>query len=198
MNVVSRVQGIILNPKEEWKKIKDESIPLSQLFTSYALILAAIPAVAQFLGWGLIGHNVPFKGMTRLGIGTALLQSIVLYVGSLVTVYIIGLIINALASTFSSVQNRENAMKLAVFSMTPGWVAGVLYIIPFLGFLVIFAYIYGIYLMYLGFTTPLMETPKEKVAGYLVVVILVSVVVMFVVGLILGAIFTVGGVTGIM
>lgn len=195
MNVVSRAQGIILNPKEEWKKIKDETIPLSQLFTSYVLILAAIPAVARFLGWGLIGLGRPYAG---LGIGTALVQAIVYYIGSLVTVYIIGLIINALASTFSSVQNRENAMKLAVFSMTPAWVAGILYIIPFLGVLVIFASFYGIYLMYLGLTTPLMETPKEKVAGYMVVIILVSLVVMVVVGVILGAISTAGGVAGVM
>ncbi|MBS3819375.1 YIP1 family protein [bacterium] len=194
MNVVSRAQGIILNPKEEWKKIKDETIPLSQLFTSYVLILAAIPAVARFLGGALIGLGRPYAG---LGIGTALVQAIVYYIGSLVTVYIIGLIINALASTFSSVQNRENAMKLAVFSMTPAWIAGILYIIPFLGVLVIFASFYGIYLMYLGLTTPLMETPKEKVAGYLVVIILVSLVVMVVVGMIFGAISTVGGVGGV-
>lgn len=198
MDIVSRAKGIILNSKQEWSKIKEETIPLNQLFTSYAFILAAIPAVAQFIGLGLIGRNVPFRGFARFGLGTALLQSIVIYVGSLVTVYIIGLIINALAPTFSSRQNRENAMKLAVFSMTPAWVAGVLYIIPFLGILVIFAYIYGIYLLYLGMITPLMDTPKEKTTGYLVVVILISIAIMFVVGMVLGAIFTVGGVMGVM
>ena len=85
-------------------------------------------------------------------------------------------------------------MKLAVFSMTPGWIAGVLYIIPMLGILVILANLYGIYVLYLGFNTPLMETPKDKVIIYLIVSIVVIVVLMIVVGVILGAIFTVGAV----
>ena len=51
MNLVARVQAILLKPKEEWVKIKDEPTTVQQLFIPYAVILAAIPAVAQFLGW---------------------------------------------------------------------------------------------------------------------------------------------------
>jgi hypothetical protein len=80
-------------------------------------------------------------------------------------------------------------MKLAVYSMTPAWVAGVLYIIPALGILVLLASLYGLYILYLGFATPLMETPKEKVMTYLVVSIVVVIVLSFVVNLIIGAIF---------
>ena len=51
MNIAARVQGILLKPKDEWVKIKDEPTTIQQLFTSYAVILAAIPIVAQFLGF---------------------------------------------------------------------------------------------------------------------------------------------------
>lgn len=194
MDLVPRVQGILLNAKEEWTKIKGESIKVSELFTSYAMILAAIPAVAQFIGFGLIGLRLPFVGWYRYGIGTAFLRAILSYVFALVTVYVFGIIINALAPTFSSTQNQDNAMKLAVFSMTPSWIAGALYIIPFLAPLVILASLYGLFILYLGFASPLMDTPKEKVISYFVVSVVVVAVMMIIVMVILGAIFAVGGV----
>jgi hypothetical protein len=194
MDLVSRVQGIILKPKDEWVKIKGEATSVAELFTSYACILAAIPAIAQFIGFGLIGYRVPFVGWIRLGLGTALLRAIVAYIFSLISIYLFALIINALAPTFSSTQNMTNAMKIAVYSMTPMWVAGILYIIPFLGILAIIAGLYGLYVLYLGFATPLMDTPKEKVVGYLVLSIVVVAVLSIIFGVILGAIFAVGGV----
>jgi hypothetical protein len=194
MDLVSRVQAIILKPKEEWVKIKGETSTVAQLFASYAVLLAAIPAIAQFIGYGLIGRRYPFIGWLRLGIGTSLLRAIFSYVFALVTVYLFALIINALAPTFSSTPNMINALKLSIYSMTPMWVAGILYLIPFLEFLVFIAGIYGLYILYLGFNTPLMDTPKEKVMGYLLVSIVVVVVLSVVLALILGAIFAVGGV----
>jgi hypothetical protein len=194
MDLVSRVQAIILKPKEEWVKIKGETSTVAQLFSSYAVLLAAIPAIAQFIGYGLIGRRYPFIGWLRLGIGTSLLRAIFSFVFALVTVYLFALIINALAPTFSSTPNMVNALKLSIYSMTPMWVAGILYLIPFLEFLVFIAGIYGLYILYLGFNTPLMDTPKEKVMGYLLVSIVVVVVLSVVLALILGAIFAVGGV----
>jgi len=189
MDIVARAQGILLKPKEEWVKIKEETLPVSQLFTSYVLILAAIPAIAQFVGLALVGRSGPYRALFRLGIGRAFVYAIFLYLGALVTVYLLGLIINALAPTFSSSKNISNAMNLAVYSMTPGWLAGVLYIIPFLGFLAVLGSLYGLYLLYLGFATPLMDTPKDKVVGYLVVSIIVAIVLIVVISIILGSIF---------
>ena len=137
MDIISRVQGVITKPKEEWKAIKAESMTISQIFMSYAVILAAIPAVAQFIGMALIGRRIPFIGWYRYNIGTALLYALLSYIFSLVAVYVFGIIINALAPTFSSKSDATMAMKLAVFSMTPYWVAGILYLIPYLGILAV-------------------------------------------------------------
>lgn len=194
MDLRARVQAIVLKPKEEWVKIKAETTSVSGLFTSYAMILAAIPAVAQFIGFGLIGRRYPFIGWVRMGIGTSLVRAIFSYILSLVMVYVFALIINALAPTFGSAPNQLNAMKLAVYSMTPGWVAGILYVVPFLEWLVILASLYGLYVLYLGLATPMMDTPKEKIMAYLVVSIVVVIVLSVVVGLIVGAVFAVGGV----
>jgi hypothetical protein len=191
MDLVQRVQAILLKPKEEWVKIKAEPATVSGLFTSYAMILAAIPAAAQFIGHVVFGQRVPFVGLYRWGVGRALAYAVLAYVFSLVTVYIFAFIINILAPNFSSTQNMTNATKLAVYSMTPSWVAGVLNIIPYLGILVLLAGLFGLYLLYLGFETPMMETPKEKVLGYFVISIIVVIVLYLVFGLLLGAIYTV-------
>ena len=198
MDLVQRVQAIVLKPKEEWIKIKAEQTTINQLFMSYAVLLAAIPAVAQFIGLGLIGQKIPFVGWYRYSLGSALLRAIFSYILSLVAVYVFALVINALAPNFSSAQNMPNAIKLAVYGMTPGWVAGILNIIPGLSFLVILASLYGLYVLYLGFNTPMMETPKEKVMGFYIISIIAAVVLMAVAGLIVGAMFAVRGVTNVL
>jgi hypothetical protein len=194
MDLVSRVQAILLKPKEEWVKIKAETSTVAELFTSYAVILAAIPAVATFIQVSLIGQRVPIIGWVRIGIGRGLAQAILTYVLTLVSVYVSALVINALAPTFSSTPNQINALKLVVYSMTPGWVAGVLNIIPYLGILAMLAGLYGLYILYLGFLTPMMDTPKEKVMSYFIISLVVVLVLYVVVFLVLGAIFAVGGV----
>jgi hypothetical protein len=193
MSIVSRVQAILLKPKEEWVKIKDEPATIQQLFVPYVVILAAIPAVAQFIGTILfVGFRIPGGGGTWTM--RALLYAIFSYILSLVVVYALGFIINALAPNFSSTQNPILAMKLAVYSMTPVWIAGIFNLIPALGVLSILGSLYGLYLLYMGFSTPLMGTPKDKVPGYVVVSIVVVIVLMVVVGVILGAAFAVRGV----
>ncbi len=192
MNLVARVQAILLKPKEEWVKIKDEPTTIQQLFVPYVVILAAIPAVAQFLGTALfLGFRIPGGGGTWMA--RAFFGAIFSYILSLVVVYALGFIINALAPTFGSTQNLTLAMKLAVYSMTPVWIMGIFNLIPVLWALGILGSLYGLYLLYLGFSTPLMGTPKEKIMGYVVVSIVVVIVLMAVVGGILGAAFAVRG-----
>ncbi len=193
MDVVARAQSIVLKPKEEWVKIKAETTTIRDLLVSYAAILAAIPAIAHFIGMGLIGRRIPVLGWYRLGVGTAILYAVMAYIFSLAAVAILGFVLNALAPTFSSTPKLEQAMKIAVYSYTPAWIAGVLYIIPALSPLVIIASLYGLYLIYLGLATPLMETPKEKVIGYFIVSIVVAFVISVVFSLLLGTFFAVKG-----
>lgn len=187
MNIVERAKNIILKPSKTWAEIKEEQMSIGEVYLSYAIILAAIPAIAQFIGNALIGYSV--MGITfRMGIVNAFGYSIVFYVLSLVGVYILALIANALAPSFGSEQNLSNAFKAVTFSMTPSWIAGVLYIIPQLSPLVILAGIYGIYLFYLGLPL-LMNTPKDKALVYFIVVIVVTIIVYILIGVITSAIF---------
>jgi hypothetical protein len=188
MNIAQRAQAILLRPKEEWITIKAEPTSLAGLFTSYALVLAAVPAVFQFLGRVLV-ERLPVIG--HWPVGTALANAAVAYVLNLATVYLFALILDALAPSFGSARNMTSALKLAVYSMTPGWVAGVLYIFPGLWVLGVLASLYGIYILYVGFETPLMETPKDKVGSYFAASVLVAIGLFVVLNWFLKVIFAV-------
>src|SRR5260370_37391060 len=107
-----------------------------------------------------------------------------------VGVFVLSLIIDALAPTCGGQKNSIPALKVAVYSYTPAWIAGVLQIVPLLSILAIFAALYGLYLLYLGLPQ-LMRSPQEKAVPYTVVVvvcaIVLSVVITAVGGLLVGA-----------
>lgn len=191
MNLMVRIQGIILKPAEEWPKIKGEPVSsIAELYKSYIMIVAAIPAIAQFLGFWLIGIPLPFRGFVRFSLAGALGRALVSYVFSLVMVYVLALIVDALAPTFSSQPNQINALKLVAYSMTPYFVAGILNIIPVLNLVIFLAGLWGINILYIGLKQGIMSTPPDKVVGYLIIIIIVGLVLWLAVSLILAAIFS--------
>jgi hypothetical protein len=189
MDLQARATGILTRPREEWNVIEAEPTDVATLYKSYIAILAAIPAVAGFIGLVLIGVSVPFAGHVRWGVASGLRWAIFQYIGALIGVYIAALVLTKLAPSFGSRDNFIQALKLVAYSLTPMWLAGVLSIIPALGALSIIGGLYGIYLLYLGVPV-LMKTPADKVIPYL----LVSLVVVFVVNIVL--FFIIGALAG--
>jgi hypothetical protein len=104
---------------------------------------------------------------------------------AIVGVFILSLIINALAPTFGAEKNSTQALKVAVYSYTPAWLAGVFQILPALGILGLLAGFYGLYLLYLGLPH-LMKCPKDKAMGYTAVVVVCAIVLTAVTGVIGG------------
>jgi len=180
MNLVDRAKKIVLQPKQEWQVIANEPQTVQGIYTQYVMILAAIPAVAAFVGFSLIGMS-GFGASYRMPIAAGVAHMIVSYVLALGMVYVLALIIDALAPTFAGQKNFMQALKVAAFAPTASWLAGVFYIIPALGILAVIGGLYSLYLLYLGLA-PLMKTPEDKSVPYTVVVILVAIVLTFVVG----------------
>jgi len=188
--MIQRIKDIIFKPKETWPQIKAETTGIGQVFTGYAMILAALPAVFGFLGFTLVGQSFgPITGFFRIPLTYALVWAIVWYVLILVALYVEGLVINALAPSFGSKPSLVNAYKLAVYSSTPMFIAGILNIIPALGILVFLISLYSFFLLYIGMPV-MMETPKEKHVGYYVVTLIVMLVIYFIVGGISSAVMT--------
>ena len=175
--LVARVQGILLRPAAEWDVIAAEPATIQGLFIQYACILAAIPPVA------LIVQHLLFLHWLLIPI---IVIAVISYVASLIGVFILEFIIDALASSFDAEKNSVQAMKVAVYSYTAAWVAGILNIVPLLGLLAILAAFYGLYLLYIGLPK-LMKSPPEKTAGYFVVSILAAIVVNVVIGMVIAS-----------
>ena len=181
MNLVDRIKGIIVSPKQEWEVISAEKTSIVDLYKSYIIILAAIGPVASFIGMSLIGINIGF-GTWRVPMVSGLISAIVQYVLTLGGVYVLALIIDALAPTFAGEKNIEQAFKVSAYSATPGWLCGIFGVIPMLGILGILG-LYGLYLLYLGLPA-LMKSPKEKAIGYTITVIIAAIVIFIVIGFI--------------
>jgi hypothetical protein len=173
MDLVSRAKNICLSPASEWRVIERETATPGELLLGYALPMAAIGAIASVIG-------------SMLFLSMALIPAIIGLVVSLVTTFLLGLLIDALAPTFGGQKSQSQALKLAVYCQTPGWIAGIFRIIPFLGsFIALVAALYGIYLLYLGIPI-LMKSSDEKAVPYTVVIVVCAIVITMVLVAIMG------------
>jgi hypothetical protein len=185
MDLVTRAKNITLTPGTEWPVIEGESATTGALLTGYALPLAAIGAVAGFIGTSIVGSTLPFVGTYRVPFMSGIVAAVFGLGMALVMCFLLSLIIDALAPTFNGQKNQIQALKLAVYSFTPVWVAGVLRIVPLLGILAFFAALYSIYVLYLGIPR-LMKSPQDKALPYTAVVVVVAIVLGFIVAAISG------------
>lgn len=177
--LVERVRRLVEHPKQEWAAIEEEDIDRKEIYTRYVMILAAIPPVAGFIGYsivgvGALGHTV------RVPLATGIAHMIVGYLLALGAVYLLALVINFFAQRFDAPEDFMSALKLAAFAPTPGWVAGIFNVIPSLWIIGVLMSLYGLYLIFVGLPI-LMRPPAEKFPPYLVVVVMAAIVLVAVV-----------------
>lgn len=189
--LVDRAKRILVDPRGEWPVIESEVTTTEKLYRGYIAPLAAIPAIAGFIGMSIIGISLPFVGRYRAGIVGGIVQALLTWVLAMVGVYIAALVINKLATSFDSRPDDMQALKLVAYANTAAWVAGIFSIIPVLGLLALIGGLYSIYLFYVGLPV-MMKTPQAKVVPYMVVSVIVLICVYFVIGLVTAAISGVG------
>ena len=180
MSLLERVKKILLQPAEEWAVIDKESGTAVDLYKSYIIPLAAIGPIASIIGLSVIGVGLPMGGSYRVSLMSAIAHAVTAFVLALVGTYVLALIIDALAPTFLGVKNDFQALKVAAYSSTAAWLAGIFSLIPALAFLQILA-LYSVYLLYLGLPV-LMKAPQEKALPYTGVVIIAAIVIFGVIG----------------
>lgn len=192
MNIIERVKNILITPKTEWEVIDGEQATPGSLLTSYVLPLAVVAAIGALL------QGFLFAG--TLGLKYFIVTALIAFISSVVTFYIASYIVDALAPSFASEKDINKSAQLVAYSRTPSYIAGLLSFIPVVGMLLgIAAWIYGIYIMYLGLA-PLKKTPEDKKAIYLIVsyiiIFVVYVVLVAILGMILFSAMGVGAATG--
>jgi len=192
-SIAARAKAILLKPKEEWPVIERETTPSGEIFTRYALPLAAIGPVAAFLGNQLIGYSV--LGVTlKPSLGGGIAQAIISYIFSLIGLFVICFVANKLAPSFGGQASSRNAFKLVVYSMTASWLAGIFGLIPSLALLAIVG-LYSFYLFYTGVGS-LMKVPADKALTYTIVTVICVIVLYIVIGMLTAGLSRMIGVGG--
>lgn len=173
MNVVERARSLLLEPAREWDEIADEAITIPELYRNWIAVMAAIPAVATFIrisvvGMGIVGTHY------RVPIGMGLVHAVATWALTLASVYVLALVIDALAPKFGAHRNFTQAFKVAAFAPTAAWVAGAFAILPVLSLLGVLG-LYSLYLLYLGLPR-VMDCPADRSLAYTATVIVIGLV----------------------
>ena len=184
-SMIPRIRRILLEPKLEWPRIDAEPMTVKGIMTSWVVPLAAIGPIASLIGGQVFGYGA-LGFVYRPTLASALAGALIAYLLSLLSVWLLGLIIDALAPTFDGTKNPVAAMKVAAFSMTASWVAGIFGLIPMLAILGIVG-LYSFYLLYLGLPR-LMKVPESKAVTYTIATVVAGIVLFFIVGTITSSI----------
>ncbi|MFT3800230.1 MAG: Yip1 family protein [Burkholderiaceae bacterium] len=173
MALIDRVKAILLTPKTEWPVIEQEPGDIAGIYKDYLVFLVAIPALAGFIGMSIVGLGgiVP----VRVPFFSGLVNGILHYLLTLVLIYVLALIVDALAPTFGGTKNALAAFKLVAYGMTASLVAGALTIIPVLAPLAVIGSLYSLYLFYVGLPV-LMKCPPEKALPYTAVLVVCAII----------------------
>lgn len=172
--LVDRAKRLLLDPKAEWPRIDAEPMSAQGVFRSWAVPLAAIGPVAGLIGQQAFGYGA-FGVSYRPSLGFSVVTAALTYGLALAGVWVLALVIDALAPNFGGRQSRDQAMKVAAFGSTAAWLAGVFQLVPMLGVLGL-AGLYSLYLLWLGLPQ-LMRVAPERATGYFVGVLLTALVV---------------------
>ena len=184
--LIERVKRILMSPRTEWPVIAAEPRSARDIYFGYVAPLAAIGVIASLIGRTVFGVTVPLLGTIRTPIVSAVVEALLQYGLTFLAVFIVALIVDTLAPTFGGTKDPVRALKVTAYSFTASWVAAVVTIIPMLGIIAFIVSLYGLYLLYLGLPV-LMRAPEDKSIGYTVVVVICTMVVMFIVTIVTGA-----------
>ncbi len=174
-----RMRGLVLAPRNTWSVIADENATSQSIYTTWVLWLAAIPLVASLMALAIYGSQLPlgFSLSLRMGSATALLS----YAGDLLEVLALAWCVSALAPSFGGRKDRVQALKAVAYAYTPIWITGALMLLPptwplaaAIGHV---ADGYAIYLLYIGLPAT-MRCPQDRAAGYVMVAVIISLLLM--------------------
>jgi hypothetical protein len=157
--ILSRTWGLFVEPQKEWQQIRDEETTTTHILVGYVAPLAAIQPIC-----GLIGTLI-FGGVLRADFGAAIVGAAVSWLVSIALVFLVGLLINALAPTFDADQNDLAAQKAAAYSLTPFFLSGVFSLWPPLWWLSILALAAMVWLMYRGLPV-LLRAPEDRALAF--------------------------------
>ena len=163
---ISRAMDIMRQPQAEWRVVAGEDTRQGALMTGYALPWLALASAVGFL----LGRSVSIVGGGEDVGGTATGTRIALALfGILFGLVVLWLQIGAtryLSNANGGSADIHAAARLAVYSQTPVWLAGLFGAVPAIGvFLPLLGLVFGIVLYAYG-ATPVLGVPDDRVFAF--------------------------------
>ncbi|WP_432471112.1 Yip1 family protein [Amphritea sp. HPY] len=161
---IQHMWGVLYDPKHEWQDIRKEHYSMMHCFLSQISILAAIPALALFIGTTQIGWSVAGGEFVKLTMGSAFMAAVAFYAAMWVAVGFIAYVIHWMEKTYGGNVTIDECMVLTTFTATPMFLAGIVGLYPVLWLNVIVglaAVCYTVYLLFTG-VPEIMQIPEDR------------------------------------
>jgi hypothetical protein len=176
--IFKRAFAIIFKPKDEWTKIKSESLTIKDIYLNYAIILYAVPYIAFLIGMIIAGAPI----------GMALVWAIFFYALTIGVLFLMGLLVEVIGAQFGGTKDMISSHKLAVFSMTPYAIIGIISILPlgtFYGgggifYIILLVSLYGFYIMYLGAQELKGITAQDKLIPLVIIMAVIWLILIYI------------------
>jgi hypothetical protein len=186
MDLIDRARNLLIAPQVEWEAIAADTTPTARLVKGYVLPLAVWAAVSGFVGKVVVGTPLLSGGVSRTPFGAGLALAILQVAIAVASVFVMGFIIDAIATHFEGRKSFDQAVKVAAYAHTPLWVLSILGIIPWIGqWLMLLAAVFAIYQLYLGLPR-VMHVPQEKAGSYTGVVVILAFAAAMILSVVIG------------
>ena len=155
--------GLFTDPTSEWEKIR-ERYKSGGAGVGHIFILAAIPAVAGYIGTTQVGWRIGVGDPVKITGDSAIMIAIIFYMAMIVGTFTIGWVIHLLGKAYELEKPLPLCIALAAYTATPLFLIGAMEIYPLLWLNMMLglpALAYTVYLLYSGLPI-MMEIPVER------------------------------------
>jgi hypothetical protein len=164
MMYFGHIAGILKDPKNEWALIEQEHYSAKTVFLTQISILAAIPAIALYIGVTQVGWSVAGEEPVRLAASSALGSAVLFYFAMWGAVAFIAACMHWMEKTYGGEVSLDECLVLTTVTATPLFLSGISFLIPMLWLNVAVAGValaYSVYLLYSG-TSRIMKIDEDR------------------------------------
>ncbi|MCH1449771.1 MAG: YIP1 family protein [Litoricolaceae bacterium] len=158
------IAGILKDPKNEWALIEEEHYSAKTVFLTQISILAAIPAIALYIGVTQVGWSVAGQEPVRLASEGAMGSAVLFYFAMWGAVAFIAASMHWMEKTYGGEVSLDECLVLTTVTATPLFLSGISFLLPILWLNVAVAgvaLVYSVYLLYSG-TSRVMKIDEDR------------------------------------
>ncbi|WP_417703450.1 Yip1 family protein [Pseudomonas sp.] len=121
---------LLTRPDRAWTVIRQDEERNSASYLPYLLLFSLLPAVCLFIGTHWVGWSLVGDERIRLELASALQLSGLLYLATLVGVFIMGYFLRYMSRTFEARPTFNQCIGFIAYACTPFFLAGVAALYP--------------------------------------------------------------------